>query len=119
MSEEADLPKTPVGGDATPPTPQSEQSSGPSGEEAMVAQVAPGWQSPDEPGSPAYRPGCRFFRLQESQPTDLRNDLRKLANRLYTANPFYVISAALVFAGLRISFDPSGPAYLAWCWWPA
>jgi hypothetical protein len=31
--------------------------------------------------------------------------------RLYTSNPFYVISADLVFIGLRMSFDTSGQAF--------
>ena len=33
---------------------------------------------------------------------------RGLLRRLYTSNPFYVISADLVFIGLRMSFDASG-----------
>src|SRR5690349_5836962 len=35
---------------------------------------------------------------------------RWLMRRLYTSNPFYVISALLVFLGLRASFDARGPA---------
>jgi hypothetical protein len=33
---------------------------------------------------------------------------------LYTSNPFYVLSAGLVFAGLRISFGKGGPAAETW-----
>jgi hypothetical protein len=33
---------------------------------------------------------------------------RGLVGWLYTSNPFYVISADLVFIGLRMSYDPSG-----------
>ena len=29
---------------------------------------------------------------------------------LYSSNPFYILSADLVFVGLRISFGPGGPA---------
>src|SRR5690606_19633062 len=35
---------------------------------------------------------------------------RGLMRRVYTSNPFYVISALLVFLGLRASFDARGPA---------
>ena len=36
---------------------------------------------------------------------------RGLLKRLYTSNPFYVISADLVFIGLRMSFDTSGRTF--------
>ncbi|APW61750.1 hypothetical protein [Paludisphaera borealis] len=36
---------------------------------------------------------------------------RSLLRRLYTSNPFYVISADLVFIGLRMSFDTSGRTF--------
>ncbi len=36
---------------------------------------------------------------------------RSLLRRLYTSNPFYVISADLVFIGLRTSFDTSGRTF--------
>jgi hypothetical protein len=37
-----------------------------------------------------------------------------LLRRLYTSNPFYVISADLVFVGLRMSLDTSGTAFETW-----
>jgi hypothetical protein len=33
---------------------------------------------------------------------------------LYSSNPFYILSADLVFVGLRISFGSSGPASYSW-----
>ena len=41
---------------------------------------------------------------------------RGLVRVLYTSNPFDVLSADLVFAGLRISFGPGGPAAESWRW---
>ncbi len=38
----------------------------------------------------------------------------RLARALYSHNPFYVISADLVFIGLRMSFDPSAKAFDTW-----
>ncbi len=38
----------------------------------------------------------------------------RLVRALYTHNPFYVISADLVFIGLRMSFDPSSKAFDTW-----
>ena len=38
----------------------------------------------------------------------------RLVRALYTHNPFYVISADLVFIGLRMSFDPSSKAFNTW-----
>jgi hypothetical protein len=39
---------------------------------------------------------------------------RGLIRWLYCNNPFYVISAALVFLGLRASFDPNGKVFEVW-----
>jgi hypothetical protein len=39
---------------------------------------------------------------------------RGLVRVLYTSNPFYVLSADLVFVGLRMSFGSSGPAAESW-----
>src|SRR3954447_23069306 len=36
---------------------------------------------------------------------------RGLVGWLYTSNPFYVLSADLVFMGLRMSLDPSGKTF--------
>ncbi len=38
----------------------------------------------------------------------------RLVRALYSHNPFYVISADLVFIGLRMSFDPSAKAFDTW-----
>jgi hypothetical protein len=43
-------------------------------------------------GAGLVRPACSLVRL------------------LYTSNPFYILSADLVFVGLRMSFGPGGPA---------
>ena len=45
------------------------------------------------------------------QPRSVEDDLRRLMHWLYTNNPFYAISAALVFIGLRMSFDTDGPTF--------
>jgi hypothetical protein len=39
---------------------------------------------------------------------------RGLLRRIYTSNPFYVISADLVFVGLRMSLDTSGTTFETW-----
>ena len=39
------------------------------------------------------------------------DELRPLVRFLYTHNPFYIASAALVFSGLRVSFDASGETF--------
>src|SRR5690348_9389833 len=39
---------------------------------------------------------------------------RGLIRVLYTSNPFYVLSADLVFVGLRMSFGSGGPAAESW-----
>src|SRR4051794_18125323 len=36
---------------------------------------------------------------------------RGLVGWLYTSNPFYILSADLVFIGLRMSFDTSGRSF--------
>jgi hypothetical protein len=38
----------------------------------------------------------------------------RLVRALYTHNPFYVISADLIFIGLRMSFDPSAKDFDTW-----
>lgn len=43
--------------------------------------------------------------------SQLLHDLHGLLRFVYVSNPFYVISAAFVFAGLRISFDTSGATF--------
>jgi len=40
----------------------------------------------------------------------LARPARGFARFLYSSNPFYILSADLVFVGLRISFGASGPA---------
>ena len=40
-----------------------------------------------------------------------RGRMRGLVGLLYTSNPFYVLSADLVFVGLRMSFDTSGRSF--------
>jgi hypothetical protein len=39
---------------------------------------------------------------------------RRLLRRLYTTNPFYLISADLVFVGLRMSLDTGGATFETW-----
>jgi hypothetical protein len=62
------------------------------------------------------KPSARSFVLQrpwEKPPRDLTDDIRQLVHWLYTNNPFYVVSAALVFAGLWRSFYAPGSTFHA------
>lgn len=53
-----------------------------------------------------------FESLGEIKPPDGGvNELRELIRWVYTNNPFYLISAALVFYGLRVSFDTRGSTF--------
>jgi hypothetical protein len=49
-----------------------------------------------------------------SDPSKRPAPASRLVRALYTHNPFYVISADLVFIGLRMSFDPSAKAFDTW-----
>ena len=61
--------------------------------EQGTGQVAPPSSAPPQPvGAPLAQPARGFVRF------------------LYSSNPFYILSADLVFVGLRISFGPRGPA---------
>ena len=44
----------------------------------------------------------------------LAGPARGFARFLYSSNPFYILSADLVFAGLRMSFGSGGPASYSW-----
>ncbi|HEX3450569.1 MAG TPA: hypothetical protein VHS97_20105, partial [Isosphaeraceae bacterium] len=44
----------------------------------------------------------------------LAQPVRGFARFLYSSNPFYILSADLVFVGLRISFGSGGPASYSW-----
>jgi hypothetical protein len=44
----------------------------------------------------------------------LARPARSLVRFLYTSNPFYILSADLVFVGLRMSFGAGGPAAESW-----
>ncbi len=44
----------------------------------------------------------------------LARPARGFARFLYSSNPFYILSADLVFVGLRISFGSNGPASYSW-----
>ncbi|HVC93061.1 MAG TPA: hypothetical protein VND64_05185 [Pirellulales bacterium] len=57
------------------------------------------------PESPARR---------SSQPGSVWAPARGLAKLLYSHNPFYLLSAWLVFSGLRASFDTGGQAIAIW-----
>jgi hypothetical protein len=48
--------------------------------------------------------------LKRKRPPDVRDDVQRLMRWLYTNNPFYAISAALVFVGLWRSFEVGGSA---------
>jgi hypothetical protein len=56
------------------------------------------------------RPGC----ARRPDGAGLARPARSLVRVLYTSNPFYILSADLVFAGLRMSFGPGGPAAESW-----
>lgn len=49
--------------------------------------------------------------LVEPRPASVASELRAIARWLHTNNPFYAASAALTFAGLRMSFDTSGSTF--------
>jgi hypothetical protein len=56
-----------------------------------------------------------LLRIQPiSAPSLSLRPARGLLRRLYTSNPFYVISALLVFVGLRMSLDTSGTTIETW-----
>jgi len=65
-----------------------------------VSPFVPATTSKDQQPSPSV-----------DQTALLKNDLQNWMRWLYTNNPFYVISAALVLYGLRISFNTSGPTF--------
>jgi hypothetical protein len=52
--------------------------------------------------------------LEPRSPSAPGETARGLVRWLYCNNPFYVISAALVFLGLRASFDPNGKVFEVW-----
>src|SRR3954447_25447631 len=52
--------------------------------------------------------------LSTSAPARPFRPAQGLLRRLYTSNPFYVISADLVFVGLRMSLDTSGTTFETW-----
>ena len=65
------------------------------------------------PQSPGPLPG----QMQHSQPLGgalLARPARGFVRFLYSSNPFYILSADLVFVGLRISFGAGGPAPSTW-----
>ena len=47
----------------------------------------------------------------------LMQPARGFVRFLYSSNPFYILSADLVFVGLRISFGSSGPVSSTWALW--
>jgi hypothetical protein len=49
-----------------------------------------------------------------SAPSHPFRPARGLLRRIYTSNPFYVISADLVFMGLRMSLDTGGTTFETW-----
>lgn len=60
---------------------------------SLTPPVAPAPASRSPSGAPPSRPGPNIFRF------------------LYTHNPFYILSAALVFWGLRSSFETGGTTF--------
>ena len=52
----------------------------------------------------------RQFDARESGRNGLMRPARGLVRFLYSSNPFYILSADLVFVGLRMSFGAGGPA---------
>ncbi len=53
----------------------------------------------------------------ESARAVLARPARGFVRFLYSSNPFYILSADLVFVGLRISFGSGGPASHTWALW--
>jgi hypothetical protein len=71
-------------------------SSGSSSEQGAVGHSPPSESSPHAARALLGRPARGFVRF------------------LYSSNPFYILSADLVFVGLRMAFGPSGPAARTW-----
>ncbi len=73
-----------------------------------------------ESGSPAAEPTTRPAGVGPRQVSrgsggiPLARPARSLVRFLYTSNPFYILSADLVFVGLRMSFGAGGPAAESW-----
>ncbi len=51
---------------------------------------------------------------RDSSRAALARPAKGLVRFLYTSNPFYILSADLVFVGLRMSFGAGGPAAQSW-----
>ena len=62
--------------------------------------------------NPSDQPILADLAVQQRVPSPgITDEVRGLIRWVYTNNPFYVISAALVFYGLRSSFDTSGSTF--------
>jgi hypothetical protein len=71
-------------------------------------------------GPSAEQGGARPIREPQSSSTAgalLVRPARGFVRFLYSSNPFYILSADLVFVGLRISFGSSGPVSNTWALW--
>jgi hypothetical protein len=67
-----------------------------------------------ERGSVAAAARERRGGSRESSGVTLARPAKSLVRFLYTSNPFYILSADLVFVGLRMSFGAGGPAAQSW-----
>ena len=72
----------------------------------------------DSSGTSAEQGAVQYSQHAEGSPQAVRGRLarpaRGLVRFLYSSNPFYILSADLVFVGLRLSFGPGGPAARTW-----
>ncbi len=66
--------------------------------------------SSEERAPAAARPAA----LRETAGVALVNPARGFVRFLYSSNPFYILSADLVFVGLKMSFRAGGPAPRTW-----
>jgi hypothetical protein len=70
---------------------------------------------PDLPGDPNQNQRARDHHgSNEAARLLLARPARGFVRFLYSSNPFYILSADLVFVGLRISFGSGGPAPYSW-----
>ena len=75
-------------------------------------------RDPQQPGAESTSDHPRRpSESSESAVALISRPARGFVRFLYCSNPFYIVSADLVFVGLRISFGSGGPASRTWALW--